>query len=246
MATSPKQKFPGRQEELPPVAEFIYASFNRDLALFTEYSKDFDATYAANFRKQIDDLTEVVFPKTLTQQGKLVTARIVTNLARLKILNDLTESYVKRAGSALTVSPADFGCRDLRKKIRSGDVEGVVKALRIVLQNMAANLAALTAKGLKEATKTEMAALPDTLTTDNTLQNTNAQARNQLMNDNIDLFDALYATMRDVAETGKVIHKTTSGTPERVADYTMAGLLGKVRNERKKGEGTAPTPPSGG
>ncbi|MCU0348165.1 MAG: hypothetical protein MUC59_14585 [Saprospiraceae bacterium] len=236
MATSPKKKFPGRQEELPAVAEFIYASFNRDLALFTDYSKDFDAAYAANFRKQIDDLTEVVFPKTLTQQGKLVTARIVTNLARLKILNDLTDSYVKRAGSALTVSPADFGCRDVRKKIKSGDVEGVVKALRIVLQNVDANLATLTAKGLKDATKTEMAALPDTLTADNTLQNTNAQARNQLVNDNIGLFDSLYAIMRDVAEVGKVIHKTTSGTPERAADYVMAGLLKKVRNEGKKGE----------
>ena len=241
---SPKQKFPGRQEELPAVAEFIYASFNRDLALFTDYSPDFNAAYVTNLRDQIDDLTEVVFPKTLTQQGKLVTARIVSNLARLKILNDLTDSYVKRAGSALTVPPADFGCRDLRRKIKSGDVEGVVKALRIVLQNMDANLEALMTKGLKEAAKTEMNALPDTLTADNTLQNNNIQARNQLVNDNIDLFDALYATMRDVAEAGKVIHKTISGTPERVADFTVSVLLRRVRNERRAQQETSP--PAGG
>ena len=93
-----------------------------------------------------------------------------------------------------------------------------------------------------------MAALPASLIADNTLQNTNMQARNQLVNDNIGLFNALYATMRDVAETGKVIHKTISGTPERVPDFTIATLLKRVRNERKGNGGGAPppAPPTGG
>jgi hypothetical protein len=69
------------------------------------------------------------------------------------------------------------------------------------------------------------------------LQNNNLQARNQLVNDNIALFNSLYAIMQDVSETGKVIHKTLSGTPERVADYTIATLLKRVRQERKAGGG---------
>jgi len=232
---SPRKKFQGRHEELPAVAQFLIASFNRDLALFTDYSEDFNAAYATNFAAQIASVDEVVYPKTLTQEGKLVTARIATNIERLKELNTLTESYVKRAGDALTIAPADFGCRDLRKKLNKKDVEGVITSLRTLLKNIEANLGTLTAKGFKKATQTELAALPDNLTTDNTLQNTNIQARNQLMNDNIDLFDALYATMRDVSETGKVIHNTLSGKPERVGDFTISVLLRRVRAERKKG-----------
>lgn len=230
----PRKKFQGRHEELPAVAQFLIASFNRDLALFTDYSGDFNAAYATNFAAQITSVTEVVYPKTLTKEGKLVTARIADNIERLKTLNTLTESYVKRAGDALTIAPADFGCRDLRKKLNKGDVEGVITSLRTLLKNIEANKDTLTAKGFKKATQTEMAALADTLTTDNTLQNTNLQARNQLVNDNIDLFDALYATMRDVSEVGKVIHNTLSGKPERVGDFTMAVLLRRVRAERKK------------
>lgn len=247
MAANARQKFPGRQEELPAVAEFIYSSFNRDLQLFQDYSPDFDTAYVTNFRSQIDELTNVVFPKTLTKQGKAVTSRIVSNLARLKILNNLVDGYVKRPKIVLTVAPADFGCTELRRKIKSGDVEAVVKSLRIVLQNIDDNLAALTAKGLKEAITTEMAALPGTLTADNTLQNDHIQNRNQLKNDNKHLFDALYATMRDVAEAGKTIHKNISGKPERVADYTMAVLLKRVRAERKKKDennGDMPPAPS--
>lgn len=241
----PRKKFQGRHDELPAVARFLIASFNRDLALFTDYSPDFDAAYATNFDDQIDAVEAVVFPEKLTKEGKLVTARIEASLERLKVLNTLTESYVKRAGSALTVAPADFGNRVLRNKLNRGDVEGVIKSLRIVLQNIDDNLTVLTAKGLKPATKTEMAAFPDSLTADNTLQNNNIQIRNQLVNDNIDLFDALFDTMRDVAEAGKVIHKTISGTPERVPDFTIAVLLRRVRNKRKAGGG-GETPPAGG
>ncbi|MBI1225756.1 MAG: hypothetical protein GC192_11015 [Bacteroidetes bacterium] len=236
----PKKKFQGRHEEQPAVAQFLLSSFNRDLALFTDYSGDFNAAYATNFAAQIASVNTVVYPLQLTKEGKLVTARIATNLDRLKTLNKLVESYVDRAGAALTVAPDDFGCRDLRKKLSKKDVEAVITSLRTVLQNMDANLTALTAKGLKAATKTEMAALPAALTTDNTLQNDNIQARNQLMNDNIDLFDALFEAMQDVSKTGKVIHSTLSGTPERVPDYTMAVLLRRVRAERKKGGGDTP------
>lgn len=236
----PKKKFPGRHDELPAVARFLIASFNRDLALFIDYSADFDAPFAANFNDQIDAVEAVVFPEKLTKEGKLVTARIEASLKRLKVLNTLTESYVKRVGSALTVAPADFGNRVLRSKLNRGDVEGVISDLRKLLLNIDANLVALTAKGLKPATKTEMAAVPDSLTADNTLQNNNLQARNQLVNDNVDLFDALFDTMRDVAEAGKVIHKTISGKPERVPDFTIAVLLRQVRAERKKGGGEVP------
>jgi hypothetical protein len=229
----PKKKFPGRHEELPPVAQFLLSSFTRDLALFTDYSAEYDAAFRTNFADQIDSVIEVIYPEKLTKEGKLVTARIATNLDRLQVLNKLVESYVKRAGSALTVAPADFGFKPLRKDMNRGDLEGVIDNLRKVLTNINENLAILTTKGLKEATKTEMAALPASFTADNTLQNDNIQNRNQLMNDNIDLFDALYATMRDVSESGKVIHSTTSGTPERVPDYTIAVLLKRVRNERK-------------
>lgn len=243
----PKKKFQGRHEEQPAVARFLIASFNRDLALFTDYSSDFAAPFATNFNDQIDAVEAVVFPEKLTKEGKKVTDRIYTNLERLKVLNTLMESYVTRAGSALTVAPADFGNQALRSKLKKGNVEGVISDLRKLLLNIDANLVVLTAKGLKPATKTEMDALPATLTTDNTLQNNNIQARNQLVNDNIDLFDALFETMQDVSKTGKVIHKTISGTPERMPDFTISVLLKRVRNERKNdGPGGDPPPAGGG
>lgn len=241
----PKKKFPGRQDELPAVAQFLLSSFTRDLALFTDYSAEYDAAFRTNFTEQIDSVIEVIFPVQLTKEGKLVTARIAASLAHLKVLNKLVESYVKRAGSALTIAPADFGFKPLRRDMKRGDLEGVITKLRTLLQNIENNLAVLTAKGLKAATKTEMAALPASLTADNTLQNDNLVLRNKLVHENIGRFDRLYATMRDVSEVGKVIHKTTSGTPERVADYTIAVLLRRVRSERKKGGGDG-TPPAGG
>lgn len=243
---SPKKKFPGRNEELPAVAQFLHSSFTRDLALFTDYSDDFNAAYSSNFTDQINSVIEVVFPEQLTKEGKLVTARIAASLARLQVLNKLVESYVKRAGDALTVAPADFGFKPLRRDMNRGDLEGVITKLRTVLQNIDDNLAILTTKGLKAATRTEMAALPASLTADNTLQNDNLALRNKLVHENIGRFDRLYATMRDVSEAGKVIHKTTSGTPERVVDFTIAVLLKRVRNERKAKEGGGETPPVGG
>lgn len=230
----PRKKFQGRHEELPAVAQFLANSFERDLELFTEYSDDFSASYTANFTTQIASVNAVVYPKALTEAGKLVNGRIAASMKRLKKLNQLTESYVNRAGSALTLAPTDFGCRDLRKTLNQRDVEGVIADLRSLLKNVDANLTALTGKGLKADTKAEMAALRDSLIADNTLKNNNVQDRNQLMHDNIALFDALYATMLDLAAAGKVIHKNISGKPERAPDFTIRTLLKRVRNERKK------------
>ena len=59
----PQAKFPGRHDELPAVAQFLASSFARDLALFTDYSPDFDAAYATDFTQKIDRVNEVVFPR---------------------------------------------------------------------------------------------------------------------------------------------------------------------------------------
>lgn len=231
---TPQAKFPGRNDELPAVAEFVLSSFTRDLPLFTNYSNDFAAPYSADFKGLIDLVSNVVFPETLTKQGKKVTDRIKSNFARLRVLNRLTESYVIRAGAELTVETDDFGCKSLRKKIKQGNVEGVISELRSLLKNIDRNLTTLMGKGFKADTRAEMAALPETFSADNTLQNNNVQARNQLTYDNIDLFDTLYARIREVCEAGKTIHTTISGKPERIPDYTISVLIKRVRHERKE------------
>jgi hypothetical protein len=132
------------------------------------------------------------------------------------------------AKSEIPVLIADFGISGLRTKLRSRDAEGALHNLALVVANIAKFLTALTAVGFTDTLTEKFTEAITGITADNELQYNLLTARKELVQNNLGVFNDLYAQLMEFCEVGKMLYKTTN--PARVQEYTFSYLLTKVRH----------------
>lgn len=224
--------FPCRIEELPTVSQFIFDAFQRDIADFAPYT-DFDDPFSANFQNGLDALNELVTPAQFTNEMKVITLRLYTNVESLRPRLNVLENYVINAGTALTVQVKDFGISKVRKFIAKSDVEGLDGALKTLEQNITANMAALTAKGYTAAQQTAVATTHAQIVDDNRAQNAMISNRIQQSAANMELMNEFYTNfVAKTANQGKRIYKGVN--PGKVTDYTISAQVRRIRQTQNK------------
>lgn len=179
----------------------------------------------------------MVTPAEETAQLKVITARLDKNLAKLRKPINLLANYLDLAEEAIPLSAADFGIQPLRESITSGDVEGVVRNLAVLNRNITRYTDSLTAQGLKPEIVSYFADAATPITDDNKQQHQIISQRQRLVEENIELMNALYATIRRVCKTAKALYKTES--PAKVADYTISRLKKEIRRINKQEQAEA-------
>ena len=132
----------GRTEEVPIITQMTIDALVADMLAFhgykpTKYTDDF---VEALLLKQ-EGINAIILPKVLTAELKVITFRLHTNIIGLRNTMNLLEGYVVDA-NGLTVSVKDFGIKDVRDKISTGDAEGMNGALSFLLINIDNNIAA--------------------------------------------------------------------------------------------------------
>ena len=104
-----------KDEELLFTSIFVSLSLKRDLSEFTAYSPVFNQVYQAAFDGKIAVLKEVVMPKFMVTERKVVTTRLYGTMdGLLESVRHLT-GYIKLAKSGISIPLEDFGFAPLRK-----------------------------------------------------------------------------------------------------------------------------------
>lgn len=235
-----KRKFRIRIEEMPVIGKFLYDSYNRDEADFAAYSPDFNAAYKTNFAEKLDAVENIVNPKKLIAELKKITKGMYANIEKLRPIMNNLEGYVNRVDEEdLTILPEDFGIKPVRDNISNKDQEELLENLKVVLQNVDDNLAALQAKGWDDEQDTELRDLRDSIKDDNAAQNLKMDEREAKVQANMGTLNELWVIMSDVMDTGRVrLYKFKN--PEKAGDYTLDKLKNRIRQEKAIDEDIPP------
>lgn len=236
MSQPNQRNFSCKDEELPIIAGFILASFNRDLADFTAFSPKYNAEYAAGLQSQIDAVAAVVAPEEETALLKRLTKTLYANMKMLvQPLNKL-EVYLEMAIESIGISAKDFGIVQARKAAHGRDAEQLIDQMRLVNHNVARYRDALMAQGLSQEQIDLLTATLPLIQADNQQQYNIVSNRRQLVLDNIDLLNDLNTELKRICKTGKALYKNDS--PAKVPDYTFSALKKEVGNLKKQEEET--------
>jgi hypothetical protein len=232
--------FAFRISELLPVARLLRASYVRDQTDFQELlPEDYQANFLIDFDISILTVEQAVRSSVTIAERQLITARITTLLDGLPNLLNRLEARVRRTPD-LTVGAKKFGIEDARRDRNNHDHEGLADSLKTLLQNIASNKKALTNKGLPQAEIDQIQTLYDNLVADSTTQGSSLSDQRLLTADNVKLFRALYAPIKELLDDGKSLYKAEN--PTKLKDYTLRKVLQQVHREQG-GSSTAPKAP---
>ncbi|MEZ5195324.1 MAG: hypothetical protein R2764_02665 [Bacteroidales bacterium] len=229
------KKIPFRLEEVPVVASMVMDSLNRDLADFTAFSPKYDAVFVSDIATKV----KAVEVKTNTQvyiaQLKTITTSLYNSTDSLRPLMTRLEGYVMLAKDELNIAPADFGISDVRNKIGTKDVEGLLDKLAITLMHTTNNLAVLETKGFTAEALTELETLTEAIRSKNPEQNLKMDEKEAGVQANLGLIKELWEIIAEVMDIGKRLYKYDD--TEKTGDYTISTIKSRIRHE-----GSAPEP----
>jgi hypothetical protein len=229
--------FAFRINELLPLARLLRASYQRDHADFVDLlPEDYKPKFLGDYNTAMQNVEKVMRSSVAVAQRGAITARIEALLEALPQLLNRLEARVRRAEN-LTVAAKKFGIEPVRRDRNNREHEGLADSLKTLLQNIAANKAALLAKGQKQEEIDQLQDLHDNLVDDNTAQGSSLSDQRLLTAANVKLFRALYKPMKQLMDDGKSLYKTSDKA--RLKDYTLRNLRQQVRKEQGEG-GEAP------
>jgi|GEM_PF-1343696 len=229
-------RIPCRLEELPFVASALRHTFERDKADFKSFfPKKFPDNILEILDGKITPVENVIKTEIPTREIKKVTGQILAESLGLRPELLLLEGYVIDAVN-LSCGVDDFGIRDVRNSLQSGDPELLVKSLGILNPNIEKNIDALKEQGFSDDSKSFFRQKQTTLDTLNKSQNDLMSDRAQVVAKNNEKFVDLWDMLALIMDHGKRIYRTND--PSKLPDYTYTQIIKKIRRERgEDGEG---------
>ena len=227
------RSFNCKNEELPIICRFNAISLERDLKDFTTYSSTFDGPYLAAFKTRIEIVQELIQPNSETVALKVITDRIYQTLDGLISPINYLEGYLKLAGRQVPVSSADFGLVQLRRRVLARDLEGVLKQLHTVGENIKKYKKELMAKGLTEPLIARFTEAVQLLTDDKDKSYSLVSNRAAIVQSNMGLLNDLKNQLTEICGIGKILYKQTDQA--KLKDYTFTQMMKQVRRDVKAG-----------
>jgi hypothetical protein len=218
-----------RKEEIVVIGEITLEQLKRDKADFSAYSPIYDSDYITTFATSVDKAKALVTTEILIAQGKIITETLYKDVDGLKKIINKLEGYVKRAKN-LTINIKNFGIHEVREKVNSRDVEGLLMCLSTLTGNITNNKTELEAVGYTPAAFTELKTLQTKISKGNVGQTMQDESQSETVEANNKAFDELDTTIKDVLDAGKRIYMF--GDKKKVEEYTYQKLLKRVRHEK--------------
>ena len=232
MNGSTQRNYNCKDEELPVVCGFSLMNLKRDLTSFTGYSPVFDLAYVAAYEARIEAVQDLVQPKSETIELKLITERMYDTLDSLIAPLNYVDGYLKLAGNTVPMSTTDFGLTQLRKSIRSRDVENVLQLIHTVEANLGKYNPELSIVGLTDTTSVKFTDAGNLLAIDKNKKYELVSNRMALVQNNLGILNELYDQLTEICNIGKALYKLTDKA--KLNDYTFAYLMKQVRRTEKK------------
>lgn len=231
MTTNFVRDYHCKDEELTVICDFASISLKRDLGDFEDYSPKFNETYASGFDAKILMMNELVEAKSETVELKAITARLYATLDGLtNPINRLT-GYINLAQPGINISCNDFGLAELRKGIINKDAESVIQSLRTINANIVKYNEQLSAQGFTRQLADRFTNAAVAIAFDNKRQYEIAKNRKAIVQNNLGLFNGLFAQLSEILDVGKILYKTED--PVKLQEYTFSELKKQVRRIAK-------------
>jgi len=230
------RNFNCKNEELPVICGFVSISLKRDLPDFSGYSPMFNDSYVDSFDAQITAAQELVKPYSETVEGKMIGEHTDLTLQEIIVLTNHLEGYLKLAGKTIPMKPADFGLVQLRTKVRTRDVEGVLNQIRPVETNIKRYQTELSEKGMTEAFAARFTQVGLSLAVDKNKRYTMISNRAAVVQKNITQLNDLHKQMTEICSIGKILYKKNNAA--KLNDYTVSFLLKQVHRIFKSADTT--------
>ncbi|MBP1618523.1 MAG: hypothetical protein H6Q14_2350 [Bacteroidetes bacterium] len=213
-----------RLEDYPAIADFIFTSFERDLADFTAKYKTMNSDYLAAAKSANITLKSIQATLIAKLEQKDVTAELYTTADSLKSKIILLKDYAQRGKI-----PTD-SLSDCVYKLTKRNIEGALLTLRSALPYYDQNSSKLLdmPDGFLVALSNQINEL-DTL---NNAQNTAINRSKESTANNKEVYKQVYQYITDIAKAGKIIYAKTPKADE----YTISKLQSRVRAAQKKDE----------
>jgi hypothetical protein len=219
-----------KNEEVPVIGRYLLYIFKRDFADFAAYIPViFTNEYIIDFEQKINDVNNLVNPQAETVELKNTTTHMYSVMDSLIGPADIVSLYIKFSKGAIPISARDFGLTPLKHKIRSRDAEGVLKNLRIVVDNLEKYGAQLAEQKLDENIIRRFTDALPAIETDNQHQFEIVSKRKTIVENNINIINNLYGIIVEICKIGKMMYKGENDL--KVRDYTFAELRKNVRNK---------------
>lgn len=205
-----------KQENYTAVADFMLASFERDLADFTKVFKTIDSDFLAAFKEANNALKNISSPYATTQKQKAVTQSIYEQADAFCEKLTLLNAYTKRANMNIPL------LKETIAALKSRNIEKVVKNTREMLPFFIEN-----ADKIKDMPSDFLSDVPNTIIdfeSKNTQQNLLMSQRKQDTAERKPLYDALYHYIKEVSYAGKIVYKSSS----KKDDYTISKILTRM------------------
>lgn len=220
-------------EEIPVICKFLYNSYTRDKEDFTDYSETvFTDLHRTNFLAKINEVEGLTGLMAFWAQMARITRDLYSNVQLFRPQLNKLEGYAIFARKSLTIDVKKFGFVELRKKIKDGNVEGVLTMIDLVLHNASENNAALTAKGLKPALIADLTSARSRIAQLNEEQKLKETEKELAVKANWGVIEELWEMATEVLAGGKALYRVEDKT--RAKDYSQRQLKRAVDAERKK------------
>lgn len=215
-------------DEIPLVGVVTLNSFHLKIDRFIDFSDMYGGTYEVDCRAKIEALSEIVTTRFHIDKIAKKTKDIEIEILGFYAFLDPLEVHVGHAKSFLTVLVKDFGIKEVRKAIHSGDVEGMDGVLTTLVLNINSNLTALQDKGYTDVAFTGLKNLKQKVFDENVIQEGWKGDKEEAVEENMSLFMEVDAIIKDIQKTGRMLFKRES--PAIAKEFTMSDVLKKIRN----------------
>jgi hypothetical protein len=220
------RKFNCKNEELPVIGSFLLVSLKRDLPQFATLSPRYSEDYVFQFEEKVNYCFTLVNPKEETAEMKMITQRLYASFTQTHEMVNTLAFYLKLAKSDIPVSAADFGLTALRRKLTGKDAEGVLQNLHIVIDQTQHYRIPLEEKGMPSPFIEQLHMLHAAIAGDNTLQYEILRNRRELVENNTNTLNGLYAQITEICDAGKLLFRGKD--PVRLQEYTFSELVKQV------------------
>ncbi len=231
------KKFNCKMQDIPVIVGFLLASMERDKADFINYSPIFADSFMANVRTKQAECYEIVKSDDVLKLQKVAKTQIETAVTQLRVQLNKCEGYLKMAESELNIKVDDFGVKSTRTAMSKSDMEKTILEGRTLVANLNRNVAALTAKGLKQAGIDEIAALVNEIDTLNEKHNALKNDRSRAAGDNYSKLNEMWDIIGTIVAAGRAMYKGVDAI--KLREYTLTNLQRRVYNASGKTENPA-------
>ena len=233
----PERQWNCRIEELGPTAKLAFAQYTKYRDDFTDASTDFGDAFDTSFALKLGAFEKLVPSHQRKMTAAEETRRLNTAAKALRHPLNVLDIQIGKADKlkTLTVAGKDMGLGPVRETINNRNIEGLDLALGGLIGLVEVNQQALTDRGMKAKSLTDLREARQSLGLQNTTQDSGRLESVELTAENIKAANDLWEDVAEILRVGRLLYKETN--KKRAQAFTMARLLKLMRSANAGGKG---------